>query len=104
MFQVPQRPSAANNRLYGEVVDRWRTRRRPLQRPRVPRIMAGLLAVIIRPHHVVHKNQSAHRLKERPDANDKVPPIPPAPRLIRINPSRHPKEPRYMHEVEGQME
>src|SRR6202022_5139532 len=43
-------------------------------------------------------------LKQRPNPNDQVPPIPSAPRLIRIDSARHAKQPRNMHKVEGQME
>ena len=46
MFQVPQRPAAADGRDLLEVVGRRRRGRRPFQRPGVPRIVAGRLARI----------------------------------------------------------
>src|ERR1700733_5692077 len=103
MFEVPQRPRAGDGWFYGEVIRRRRRWRGPFERPRIPRIMPGDLATVIGPNQVEDEDQSACCLKQRTDANDQIPPLPSASGLVSVDPTRHTKEPRNMHEVEGEM-
>ena len=61
MFEIPQRAPAAYDRIFSEVVRRRRRGRRPLERPRIPRVVAGHAAVQVRVDHVP-RQRSAPRL------------------------------------------
>src|SRR5215467_4384756 len=58
MFQVPQRTAAADDGSLGEVVFGGRRRRRPFERPPVPRIGAGRPAVEERRNKINHPGKN----------------------------------------------
>src|SRR5580692_12300098 len=103
MFQIPQRTPAVHRGQYGEVIVGWRRTRRPLQGPRIPRIVTSLFALEIRMDQVVHEAQCSHRLKDHSDADDDVPSLPAATSFVRVNSPWHAEQTGNMHEVECQM-
>src|SRR5580692_4840331 len=62
MLQVPKRAPAAHFGNNREVVSRWRRSGAPLERPRIPRIIAGERTSKIRPREVPEKNQDSYCL------------------------------------------
>src|SRR5262245_65613362 len=48
MLQIPQRPTTRDGWDFGKVVGRRRRTDRPFERPRVPGIVAGFLALPVR--------------------------------------------------------
>src|SRR5580704_19306602 len=91
MLQVPQRPAALYLRSDREVVRGRRRIGRPFERPSVPRIDPGDCTAEVRPQQVADKNQDPRGLKEHTDCHDEIPNVPAAPRLIGIDPARHPQ-------------
>src|SRR5262245_36124338 len=93
MFQVPQRPSAVDGRRLIEVI-RWRRRgRHPLQRPGVPRIVAGRFAILVGPDDVDDKDGETRHLDERPERGQLVEEHPGTIRLVGVDASRHAEHP-----------
>src|SRR5579862_2779555 len=104
MFQVPQRPAAKHYRNLSKVVI-WRRRRRmPLQRPRIPRIIACGRALEVTPDQIEDQEQDAKNLENHANRDDEVPNLPATARVVGVNPSRHTHQAGNMHEVECQME
>src|SRR5580704_15571760 len=104
MLQVPQRAAALDLRGDREVVRRRRRIGGPFERPRIPGIAPGERTTEVRPQQVADKNQDAGGLKEHTDCHDEIPNVPAAPRLIGIDPARHPQNAGNVHEIERQME
>src|SRR5580704_8366631 len=104
MFQIPQRTPASDHRQFREVVIRWRGCRRPLQRPRIPRIVSGNLAFVIRRNDVEHPYQHAQRLENHTDRDNQIPTLPSPAGIVGVNAAPHAEQPGNMHEVERHME
>src|SRR5262249_61955048 len=85
VLEVPQRPPAAHLRDLLEVVPRRRRRRHPLQRPGVPRVVAGPLAVPQRPEDVEDEQREARHLDEGPDGAELVPEVPAAVGVVGVD-------------------
>src|SRR5665213_4448768 len=104
MFKVPQRPAAVDRWLYCEVIrGRWRGGG-PLQRPRVPGVVAGNFPAEVGADHVEDETANADYLKDDSDADDQVPHPPTTGCIVGINAPRHTQQAWDVHEVEGEME
>src|SRR5258708_33614647 len=66
VFQVPQRATAVHGRNHFKVVRGRRRRRGPFQRPGVPRVITRQPASAQRGEKVVHEDNEARRLDNRP--------------------------------------
>src|SRR5262249_12265635 len=72
MLQIPQRTATGDCRNRSEVVcRRWRAHG-PLERPGVPRVVAGPRAFPVGDDQVRHEDQQADGLDECTDRNDQV--------------------------------
>src|SRR6266852_930238 len=89
MLQVPERAAALDRWYEGEVVCGGRRVSGPLESPGVPRIASSGFAPEIRPEKVPQENQNPRSLEKNSDGYDEVPGVPPAPRFVGVNPSRH---------------
>src|SRR5487761_67998 len=78
MLDVPKRAAAMDDRSRGEVVDRRRRSSRPLQRPRIPGIVARHFAFVIGVDQVVDKDEDSDSLKDSSNADEKIPYLPSA--------------------------
>src|SRR5262249_46474075 len=99
MFQVPQRPTACNRGNRGKVVGWWRRTCRPLKRPRVPGIVARLLAFPVRNDEVQNKDQYCNRLYKRANRDDEVHRDPTTSGLVGVNPAWHAKQTGKVHDI-----
>src|SRR5580698_1444669 len=104
MLQVPQRASALYLRRDREVVRGRRRIGRPFERPCIPGIAPGDFTAEVRPQQVADKNQDARGLKEHTDRHNEIPTVPAAPRLVGVDPARHPENAGNVHKIERQME
>ena len=101
MLEVPQRAAAAHHRIGREVIRRRRRGRGPLQRPRIPWIVAGLVAV-----KVASRSGSRRRSAPRspwmmpPTEIDHVERVPSAVGLVGVDGARHAENADEMHGVE----
>src|SRR5215471_5324027 len=103
MLDVPQWPAAPHLRQNREVVVGGRRRSCPLERPRIPRIVARQAALKVRPHQIKDEAQYSGGLEERPNADNQVPTLPTSPRLVGVDSARHSEKSRDVHEIEGEM-
>src|ERR1700731_3711739 len=103
MLLVPERAAARDCRNRRKVI--WSGRRTdgPFQRPRVPGIVTGFIALEIRNDEVGSEDQNRKRLNKRADGNDEVQRIPAAAGLVRVDPPWHSQNAWNMHHVERQM-
>src|SRR5262245_4022526 len=76
MLEIPQRPPEGADRDGGEVVGRRRRAGGPLERPRVPRIVARLHPPPVRDQQVGHEDQNGDRLDERANRDEQVHRVP----------------------------
>src|SRR5580698_5397033 len=104
MFEIPQRPAAADGRDHGVVVSGRRRACEPFERPRIPRIVSRQFASPAGPHDIDREHQNSKGLKDNADGYDQIPDIPAAARLVSVDASRHAEQARYMHEIEREME
>src|SRR5215469_2191763 len=103
MFQVPQGTTAPDYRNFRVVVLRRRRSSGPFERPSIPGITTGNVALKIRAHHIDYPHQHAQYLEDHAAGNDEVPKLPAPAGLIGINASRHAQQARNVHEVESQV-
>src|SRR4051812_37583408 len=104
MLQVPERPAALDDGDRRKVVRRRRRGDRPFERPRVPRIVAGLRALSIGNQQVDNEYGDGDRLDDGPDRDDEVQGVPAASWLVGVDAPRHPEQAGYVHHVECQVE
>src|SRR5215468_1304369 len=103
MLDVPQWPSAAHLRQNREVVVGGRRRSCPLERPRIPRVIARAAALKVRPDQIRDKTQYSGGLEERPNGDNQVQTVPTSPRLVRVDSAWHSEKSRDVHEIEGEV-
>src|SRR6516165_8949546 len=70
MLDVPQRPAAPHLRQNREVVVGGRRRSCPLERPRIPRIIARAAASKVRPDQIKDETQYGGGLEQRPNGDN----------------------------------
>src|SRR5665213_3072710 len=100
MLDVPEWTAAMDDRCRSEVIGRrWRSGG-PLQRPRIPGIIARHLSLVIGVDQVVDEDHGGDGLNDRPNTDDQVPNLPSAARLVGIDAARHTQQTRDVHEVE----
>src|SRR5215471_17829072 len=104
MLDVPQRTPASHIGQFGEIVFGRRRSNAPFKRPRIPRIIAGLLPAKIGPDQVIDKDERGDGLNDSANARNHVPQIPASSGLVRVDAPRHPQKPWNVHEIESQME
>jgi hypothetical protein len=104
MLDIPQWAAAADGWDYGVVVHRRRRACGPLECPRIPWIISRRLASEVRPKQINGEYQHSRGLKDNADAYDEIPDVPSTARLIGVDAARHPQKPRYVHEIEREME
>src|SRR6516165_3960570 len=103
MLDVPQRPAAPHLRQNREVVVGWRRRSCPLERPRIPGIVARQAALKVRPHEITDETQNSGGLEERPNGDNQVQTVPTSPRLVGVDSAWHSEKSRDVHEIEGEV-
>src|ERR1700694_2828195 len=104
MLEIPKRATALDRWYDGEVICGWRRRRRPFERPGIPRITSSGFALEIGPEQVSQEDQNPGSLEENSDGHNEVPRVPTATRFVGVDPAWHAQQSRDMHEVEGQVE
>src|SRR6516164_10007944 len=102
MLDVPQRPAAPYLRQNREVVVGGRRRSCPLERPRIPRVIARAAALKVRPHEITDETQYRGALEERPNGDNQVQTVPTSPRLVGVDSAWHSEKSRDVHEIEGE--
>src|SRR5262245_12406641 len=104
MFEVPKRTTAANNRYRRKVVFRWRRARGPLERPRVPGIVARQPALSGRANHVNGKQKNADCLNDSAHCRDEIKRVPATPGVVGEDASRHSEQARKVLRIKRQVE
>src|SRR5665213_1412103 len=104
MLQVPEGTPALHGWNGCKVIDRRRRGSGPFKRPCVPRIRASDFAPEIGPHKIKNEAADGDGLKDDAATHDQVPDSPAAVSLIGVDPTRHPENAGYVHEVERKME
>src|SRR5450432_2207875 len=99
MFDVPERPPAANHRNAREIVFGGRRRYGPLQSPGVPRIIASEFSPEHRVKKIAYEDENRHALDQSTDGDDEVPQVPTTSRLVGVDASRHAQKSGDVHEV-----
>src|SRR6185437_13544991 len=99
MLDVPEWTAAMDDRCRSEVIGRRWRRSRPLQRPRIPRIVACNLSLVIRMDEVIDEDHGRDSLNDGADTDDQVPDLPSAAGLVGIDTSRHAQQTGNVHEV-----
>ena len=87
----------------GKIVHRRRRRNAPLQRGRVPGIVARRRAFLEAAEKVVHENEQADDDDEHPNGRQHIHQLPPETGAVSVNPARHPVEAGVVHRKEGQV-
>src|SRR5215472_5709426 len=103
VLDVPQRPPAPHLRQNREVVVWGRRRSCPLERPRIPRVIARVAALKVRPHQIKDEAQYSGGLEERPNGDNQVQTVPTSPRLVGVDSAWHSEKSRDVHEIEGEV-
>src|ERR1700683_1440161 len=103
VLEIPKRAPAAHYGCRGKVIIGRRRTGGPLERPRVPGIVPGQLALPKRPEKIDDERKHSCGLKECADGDDEVPDFPSAARLVGVNPARHSQDARNVHEIKSQM-
>src|ERR1700675_1926875 len=80
VLEIPKRAPAAHHGCLGKVVIGRRRTGGPLERPSVPGIVPGWLALPKRPEKIDHEHKHTCGLKECADRDDEVPDFPSPPR------------------------
>src|SRR5665213_684565 len=104
MLQIPEGTPTLHGWNDRKVIG-WRRRGRgPFERPCVPRIRPSHFAPAIGPHKIKNETADGDYLKDHAATHNQVPDSPAAVRLIGVDPTRHPENAGYVHEVERKME
>ena len=102
--QVAQGPGARHVRHGVEVPRRRRRGRVPLERVRVPRVVAGARAAAHRLHDVGDEDEHAEQHHERADRRDHVVDLPQPAVRVRVDAPRHAEQPEHVLREERQVE
>src|SRR6476620_5530869 len=89
VLALPNRISARHGRDLREVVLRWRTRNRPLQSPRAPRIRARDFPALPALEEVVDEDQRREREDHRARGRHCVEEVPALSGVEGVDPARH---------------